>query len=84
MATMSTALKANDINHAVMQTFDPNNWAAFETAALHRLQAQLPAAHVATVVVDVLASGHHTPIGLKFTVTSTAVLTAPQVKGALR
>ena len=83
MASMSTALKANQINHAVMQTFDPNNWAAFETAALHRLQAQIPAAVVTAVSVDVLASNHHTPLALKFTVTSTAVLSALQVKNAL-
>ena len=84
MASMSTTLRANEINRPLMQIFDPSDWAAFETAALHRLQAQLPAAHVATVVVDVLASNHHTPVGLKFTVTSTAVLTGPQVKTALR
>ncbi len=37
MASMSTTLRSTEINHAVMQTFDPNDWAAFETAALHRL-----------------------------------------------
>jgi hypothetical protein len=84
MPEAAVTLRGTDINHALMAQFTPNDWAAFETAALHRLQAQLPAAHVTACTVDVMATNHHNPIGLKFHVTSTAVLDAPAIKGALR
>ena len=84
MPETAVTLRGTDINHALMAQFAPNDWGAFETAALHRLQAQLPAAHVTACTVDVVATNHHNPIGLKFHVTSTAQLDAPAIKGALR
>ncbi len=82
MATMSTAIPTANINLAIRECYDPSKpdtLAAMGTMALHRLQNQLPAAGVATVDVDTVP-----PHGFKFTVTSTAVLDADDVKRALR
>ncbi len=82
MERMSTAIPTANINLEIRQRYDPSNpntLAAMGTIALHRLRNQFPAAGVGTVDVDTVP-----PHGFRFTVTSTAVLDADDVKRALR
>ena len=83
MPVMTTTMKVSEIDDALTDAFDPNNWAAFQTALLNRLRNRHAAANVAAVDVDILAAANP-PLLLKVKVTSANALTAVQVKTALR
>jgi hypothetical protein len=84
VADCVVSLKASEVNHAITQHMDVNNWAAFEHAVVAHLQhhAQTAAAHVAAVSIEANVVGGHAVF--KFKVTSGTQLQPPAIKAALR
>jgi hypothetical protein len=80
----TVSLKASEVNHAITQHMDVNNWGAFENSVVAHLQhhAQTAAAHVTAVSIEANVVGGHAIF--KFKVTSTTQLQPPAVKAALK